>query len=175
MTRLRWLLPALLLAAPSAMAGTAAPVNAACAVVEISSPQGKDADFNQRLFQVNRVVAEGASRTLLGDGYTVHTFEEQIFDPTQRLTAVSQQLGQTGCTEVIEISNLITPDTLTFKAMAFHLARQNAISVTVVGDYAKSYAYPLTQDTLDHLSMSNVGETMAHDMEAAGLLAKTAK
>lgn len=154
----------------------------ACALLEGGEvpSMASNPDLHSRWFVLDRAVSKGAEDSLAAKGYKIEDDIVDIKDVNMRIGHIVQQLKTTGCTKVVQISAALkdSPQTpgvvsqFTFTALVFHLEQTSPRQVYVAGEFQKDYSFPLTQDTMDHLSLSGVGAQIAGDIDAAAVIAK---
>jgi len=135
-----------------------------------------DSDVNSRWFAINRAVSNGAIAALKSKGYDVREFIVEIQDANRRFAAMARELDLQKCGQVLQITNNLIGDSnsdgrvssFTFSASVIHLVV--GPPTTVVGEYEKTYTYPLTKEVMETLSLSELGGTIAADVDAAKVL-----
>jgi hypothetical protein len=154
----------------------------ACALLEGGEvpSMASNPDLHSRWFVIDRAVSQGSKNSLVAKGYKIEDDIVDIRDANSRIGHIVQQLKSTGCTKVVQISAALkdspaTPGIVsqfTFTALVFHLEQKSPREVFVAGEFQKDYSFPLTTDTMDHLSLSGVGEKIAADIDASATLEK---
>ena len=170
--------------APLAQAPAPPAAPTACVlVVGGGIPVTPDPKVNSFWLAVNKVVSADVQSELTRRGYAADEIIADSPDPRQRLAAVTRQLTQDRCEKAIQVSVALvgaaeTPDvaaSFEFDILVFHLDISDVPGkpmkqVRLAGDYRKAYAYPLTKQVMDTLSMTQVSARIAGDIDAAKVL-----
>jgi len=125
-----------------------------------------------------RAVSNAAIDKLTALHYRIEPLFSDAADPQQSGVILMKAIQEKHCDQVVQLSHLLStasdpkdPPHLTFQVLAFHLeAIDDKGHVKIVPDYQHDYPFVLTQDIMEHLSMSAVGATVATDVDAAHVL-----
>ncbi len=143
------------------------------------------ADDNANIFwfAADGAVNDSVEASLRKRNYNIRRYFGKMADADEAMKILVQQLQQTKCSKALQLvhflksdpSNLNVVSTFAFSASVIHLSQSKNQSngmttYTVVEDYTKDYAYPLTEETLKTLSVKGVGAQIVADIDAAGVL-----
>ena len=138
----------------------------------------KNTEFNQRWINVNRAAWTAAIQKLYHLHYRVEPLFSEGPDPQESLQDVYKKMREKQCDQVIQLSHELTISSepnaiphLSLDVLVFHLEKDpNGQSAKIVGDYQHKYPFVLTKEVMENLKISDVGETIATDVDAAHVL-----
>jgi hypothetical protein len=139
-------------------------------------------DINGRWFVVNSAVSRALTTDLSADGYRIIDFIVDIRDVNQRAGAMMQRLHAAGCEQVIEVGDelrgsaanpqVVSRFSFVVSVLQPTMDPSSPRTIRVAGTYQKDYEYPMTAQVLKQLSVSQLAQAMATDLEHAGALKK---
>lgn len=145
-----------------------------------------DKDVNSRWVSLNSILARHLGNDLTKLGYRVQDFIVDIENADARSNALQAQLQKTGCGQVLELTHELTADPSkpgTFSKFTFVVSVLDLQSlvptskiyrrmIRIAEKYNTGYEYPMTPHVLEKLSLTDLAQTMADDVDKARVLQK---
>jgi hypothetical protein len=163
-------------------AAVASPAAGCTFVVGGGGTVTRDETIDSRWLAINSVLTRNIVASLQKMNYRVTGFIAGEHDPDKRFAVIRARLEAAKCGKVLQVSHALTaapgkPNVVTaftFTAGVFHLAPgASDKEFKVVGEYEKSYPFPLDREAMEKLSLIEVGETIARDIDQAKVLVKS--
>jgi hypothetical protein len=137
-----------------------------------------NSDFDNRWITVNKTVSEAAIQKLSELHYRIEPLVTEARESQDSFEDLYRALQQKHCDQVLQLSHELSlpskPDSvprLTFKVLVFHLDQKAGDrSAKIISEYERGYPFDLTTEVLQNLSLSEVGETIATDVDQAKVL-----
>jgi hypothetical protein len=129
-------------------------------------------------FKIDSAIADGVIARLRDKSYDVRTLITDDHDPSRLVQALMVKLTETRCAKTVQISHELKStngsglvNSFSIKAAVLVAKPQDRL-VKFDGEYNKHYDFAMTKQVLDELIPSELGERMADDIIAAGVLPK---
>jgi hypothetical protein len=134
-------------------------------------------DQNNKWFLINRAVSQAVADSLQGMGYRIEPLIVDIRDNAQRMKMLGAEVTREKCNRIIQIAHGLSGESKTTPGMAANFDFDvSVLGVTpdgkLTGISQKTYSYPLTKQVMETLSMSEVGKTIAADIDKAHVIDK---
>lgn len=132
---------------------------------------------NDKWFMVNRAVSSAVSGSLQSMGYRIDPLIVDVRDKTQRMKVLAAEVAREKCDRVIQITNGLSGEPPTMPGVAKNFEFEVSVPGVaadgkLTGLFQKTYSYPLTREVMASLSMSEVGRTIATDIDQAHVISK---
>jgi hypothetical protein len=141
-----------------------------------------DKDFDDRWFAVNSAASRSALEQLTAAGYRMVDFIVNPRDAQRRGAGMYREMEKHGCKKVLQIGNELretpgrTEPSLVFVVSVLHIDTQGREkksgrgTFTMAADFEKEYSFILTPEAMENLSLSQIGEQIASDVQKSGAL-----
>jgi hypothetical protein len=145
-----------------------------------------DKDLNSHWVSLNSILARDLETALTNLGYRMQDFIVDIQDKAARAAALEAQVLKSGCGKVLQLTHELTsaPDKPgTYSKFTFVVSVSNFEAVTpsskditravrIAEKYEMAYEYAMTPKALGTLSFTDLAQSMAADVDKAGVLPK---
>lgn len=132
---------------------------------------------NNKWFMVNRAVSQAVAGSLQSMGYRIDPLIADVRDHDQRIKMLGAEVAREKCNRVIQITHALSGKSQAMPGVAKDFEFDVAVlgvnpDGKLTGMFQKTYSYPLTREVLASLSMSEVGRTIATDIDQARVINK---
>ncbi len=135
-----------------------------------------NAEIDANWFSLNSVISETVVQTLGARGYAVKPLIIDVRDSAERFRALWTEFSKAHCTRTVQISHELKAKDGRLNAFSIHadvlhfkLSADQA-EATPVADYKRAYDYPMDPETMQNLSLTDLGRSIADDLAASGAL-----
>jgi hypothetical protein len=140
-----------------------------------------DEKFNSLWLEINKRISERVVADLRNQQYRVEFVFSTAAETEDRAKEVYLNMQLHDCTKVLQITHILTPPPrknepagLAWEVSLMHLEKNapkdRSQAGQLAGDYSKTYRYPLTDETMEKLSVSGTAEMIVRDVIASGKL-----
>ena len=128
-------------------------------------------------FKINSAVSEAVVTSLQAKGYDIRPLIIDVPDGDQRFHALWSNLSKSRCAKTVQISHALTGVngriegfSIQAEVIRFDLSTTGTASVTAVSEYRKAYDFKMTQQVMESLSLSELGDRIADGISQSGVL-----
>lgn len=139
-----------------------------------------DDRINQNWLKIDTVVADAVTSELRALGYHVEEVVSDLRTADARLELFAREMATRKCNRLVQVSHFVEPSATAPKfgfaasVLVPDLAgaeRSGGGTVAQLkGEFDKRYSYDLTSEVMQTLSMSDVGRTIAREIDRSGVV-----